>query len=141
MVSSVLVICTGNSCRSQMAEAYFRALTDGQWRCESAGTKPTEYVHPLAVTVMGEDAIDITAHTSKSLADLPTGCWDYVVTVCDSAVATCPVFPGADLVLHWSFPDPASARGSKEEILTAFRETRDAIKQRVSVFLRDLDSN
>ena len=130
MVSSVLVICTGNSCRSQMAEAYFRALTDGQWRCESAGTKPTEYVHPLAVTVMREAAIDITAHTSKSLVDLPTGSWDYVVTVCDSAVATCPVFPGAHLVLHWSFPDPADACGSKEEILAAFRETRDALYRR-----------
>ena len=140
-MSSVLIICTGNSCRSQIAEAYFRALTDGRWRCESAGTKPTGYVHPLAITAMGEDAIDIAAYASKSLADLPTGGWDYVVTVCDGAVATCPVFAGAVQLLHWPFPDPADARGSREKQLMAFRETREAIKQRVVEFLHELDDN
>ena len=141
MVSSVLIICTGNSCRSQMAEAYFRVFTDGQWRCESAGTKPTGYVHPLAVTAMGEVAIDIAAHTSKSLTDLGTGGWDYVVTVCDDAAATCPVFAEAQRVLHWSFSDPADVCGSREQQLTAFRETRDAIKRRVGEFLRELERN
>ena len=139
MISSVLVLCTGNSCRSQMAEAYFRAFTDGQWRCESAGTKPTGYVHPLAITAMGEDGIDIAAQTSKSLADMVTERWDYVVTVCDGAAKTCPLIAGADLVLNWSFPDPNDAGGSRDDQLIAFRDTRDAIKRRVGEFLGELN--
>lgn len=124
-----------------MAEAYFRKFTDGQWRCESAGTDPTGYVHPLAIAVMGEDAIDIAAHTSKSLASFAKEDWDYVVTVCDRAAEACPVLAAAVVVLHWPFPDPAEASGSKEQQLTAFRETRDAIKRRVGELLRGLKGN
>ena len=138
MIHSVLVLCTGNSCRSQMAEAYFRKFTEGQCKCESAGTQPTGHVHPLAITAMGEDAIDIAAHKSKSTTAFETEDWDYVVTVCDDAAETCPVFAGAEQVLHWPFPDPADASGSREEQLTAFRNTRDAIKRRVVEFVRDL---
>ncbi|MCS5631572.1 MAG: arsenate reductase ArsC [Pirellulaceae bacterium] len=137
MIHSVLVLCTGNSCRSQMAEAYFRKLTEEHWKCESAGTHPTGYVHPLAITVMGEDAIDIAAHKSKSMSAFETEDWDYVVTVCDDAADTCPVFAGAEQVLHWPFPDPADTSGSREEQLTAFRDTRDAIKRQVVEFLRE----
>ena len=124
-----------------MAEAYFRKFTDGQWRCESAGTEPTGYVHPLAIAVMGEDAIDIVAYTSKSLAAFAKEDWDYVVTVCDRAAAACPVLATAVVVLHWPFPDPAEASGSREQQLTAFRETRDAIKRRVGELLRELKGN
>ena len=138
MIHSVLVLCTGNSCRSQMAEAYFRKFTEEHWKCESAGTQPTGYVHPLAITVMGEDGIDITAYTSKSMSAFVTEDWDFVVTVCDAAADTCPVFAGAEQVLHWPFPDPADACGSREEQLTAFRDIRDAIKRQVVKFLREL---
>ncbi len=124
-----------------MAEAFFRKFTDGQWRCESAGTSPTGYVHPLAITVMGEDAIDMAAHTSKSLAAVATEDWDYVVTVCDGAAEACPVWAGTVVVLHWPFPDPAEASGSRQQQLTAFRETRDAIKQRVGEFVQELTGN
>ena len=141
MIHSVLVLCTGNSCRSQMAEAYFRKLTEGDWKCMSAGTQPTGYVHPLAITALAEDAIDITGHESKSVAAFETEDWDYVVTVCDGAAETCPVFAGAEQVLHWPFPDPADASGNHEEQLIAFRDTRDAIKRRVVEFLGTLKSD
>jgi len=124
-----------------MAEGYFHKFTDGLWRCESAGTKPTGYVHPLAIKVMGEDAVDIAAHTSKSLAGLTTEDWNYVVTVCDSAEDACTVLAGVDRVLHWPFPDPADITGSRQDQLTAFRETRDAIKRRVGEFLRELNGH
>ena len=140
-MSSILVLCTGNSCRSQMAEAYFNALTGGHWRCESAGTEPAGYVHLLAIKAMKEDAIDITAYRSKPIAGFASEDWDYVVTVCDGAVETCPVFPRAGLLQHWPFSDPADCVGSSVEQLTAFRETRDAIKRRVSEFLEDLKRN
>ena len=87
---------------------------------------------------MGEDAIDIAAHKSKSLSAFEAEDWNYVVTVCDGAAETCPVFTGAELLLHWPFPDPADASGSKEKQLTAFRDTRDAIKRRVGEFVREL---
>ena len=141
MTHSVLVLCTGNSCRSQMAEAYFRLFRDGQWRCESAGTKPIGYVHPLAITTMGEDAIDITSQASKSLAPFTKEKWDFVVTVCDGAAEECPAFSNAELVLHWPFPDPADSCGSRHEQLIAFREARDAIKQRVGLFVRKVNGN
>jgi len=124
-----------------MAEAYFRKYTEGHWKCESAGTQPTGYVHSLAIAAMGEDAIDIATHKSKSLSAFETDDWDYVVTVCDDAADTCPVIAGAEQVLHWPFPDPADASGSREEQLTAFRDTRDAIKRRVVEFLRELKAD
>lgn len=118
-----------------MAEAYFRKFTGGHCRCESAGTQPTGYVHPLAITVMGEDAIDITSYKSKSVSGFEKDDWDIVVTVCQNAAESCPVFAGAEQVLHWPFPDPADASGSSEQRLTAFRVTRDAIKRRVVEYL------
>lgn len=124
-----------------MAEAYFRKLTEGDWECMSAGTQPTGYVHPLAITALAEDGIDITGHESKSVSAFGTQDWDYVVTVCDDAAETCPVFAGTEQVLHWPFPDPADARGNHEEQLIAFREARDAIKCRVVEFLGTLKSD
>ena len=124
-----------------MAEAYFRKFTEGDWKCMSAGTQPTGYVHPLAITALAEDAIDIAAHKSKSLSAFEAEDWDYVVTVCDDAAETCPAFPGAGAVLHWPFSDPADACRSREEQLTAFRETRDGIRRRVVEFLSELDGN
>ena len=137
LIHSVLVLCTGNSCRSQMAEAYFRKFTEGHWRCESAGTQPTGYVHPLAITVMGEDAIDITSYKSKSVSGFETDDWDCVVTVCQNAAESCPVFTGAEQVLHWPFSDPADVSGSRDQRLTAFRVTRDSIKRRVVEYLAE----
>ena len=124
-----------------MAEAFFRKLARGQWRCKSAGTKPTGYVHPLAIEVMLEDDVDIASHTSKSTEALILEEWTYVITVCDSAAEACPVFSEADRLLHWPFPDPASVSGSREVQLIAFRETRDAIKRRVSEFLSELNED
>ena len=124
-----------------MAEAYFRKFTEGHWKCESAGTRPTGYVHPLAITAMAQDAIDIAGYESKSLSVFATEHWDYVITVCDDAAQTCPAFTGANQVLHWPFPDPADASGSSEEQLAAFRDIRDAIKRRVVGFLGGLTSD
>jgi len=121
-----------------MAEAYFRKFMEGHCKCESAGTQPTGYVHPLAITVMGEDAIDIATYKSKTTLAFESEDWNYVITVCDDAADTCPVFGGGEQLLHWPFPDPADASGSREEQLTAFRNTRDAIKRQVAEFVREL---
>ncbi|MCC9606539.1 arsenate reductase ArsC [Blastopirellula sediminis] len=131
----VLVLCTGNSCRSQMAEALFESLSEGEWQSESAGSKPSGYVHPLAVRAMAELDVDISANESKHVelfADQP---FDLVVTVCDNAKEACPVFPGAKLTLHWPFDDPADATGDDEEKMVMFRRVRDEIKTKIASYL------
>ncbi|MCC9630163.1 arsenate reductase ArsC [Blastopirellula sp. JC732] len=134
-VKRVLVLCTGNSCRSQMAEALFESLSEGEWQSESAGSKPSGYVHPLAVRAMAELDVDISANESKHVelfADQP---FDLVVTVCDNAKEACPVFPGAKLTLHWPFDDPADATGDDEEKMVMFRRVRDEIKTKIASYL------
>lgn len=131
----VLILCTGNSCRSQMAEALWESLGDGNWTSESAGSKPSGYVHPLAIQVMHELDINIQAHVSKSLEQFLDQPFDLVVTVCDNAKESCPVFPGATQTLHWPFDDPAEATGTDEEQLAVFRRVRDEIKNRIQSFL------
>lgn len=133
---SVLILCTGNSCRSQMAEGLWHSLGQGAWRTESAGSKPAGYVHPLAVRVMHELGIDLTGHESKSLDRFANEEFDLVVTVCDNAREACPVFPGAKLTLHWPFDDPAHATGTEEQKLTEFRRVRDAIRARIEQFFK-----
>jgi arsenate reductase len=127
----VLILCTGNSCRSQMAGGWINALLGDRWEARSAGTRPSERVHPLAVRVMGEVGIDISGarpeHVEASL-DLP---WDLVVTVCDSARESCPVFPRPVEQIHVSFEDPAEAEGTEEERLGVFRRVRDEILERL----------
>jgi len=131
----VLFICTHNSARSQMAEGWLRHLAGDRFEVHSAGTQPAP-VRPLAIQVMAEAGVDISAQTSKSLDRYLNQPWDYVITVCDDANEVCPVFPGGRYRLHWSFPDPSKASGSPEEQLAVFRQVRDAIRARIEEFVR-----
>jgi len=126
----VLVLCTHNSARSQMAEGLLRALAPDRFDVASAGTEATR-VHPLAIRAMDELKIDLRGHSSKTVDRLLADPWDYVITVCDSANERCPVFPGRTTRLHWSFEDPAAATGSEEVRLAVFRRVRDAIAARL----------
>lgn len=130
----VLIVCTGNSARSQMAEGLLRHLGGEEFEVASAGTRPAQ-VRQEAVTVMQEVGIDISRHRSKSVEEFTGQPFDYVITVCDSAREECPVFPGAARTLHWSFEDPAAAPGSEEERLAVFRRVRDQIAERLRQFL------
>jgi arsenate reductase len=127
----VLVLCSGNSCRSQMAEGFVNHFLGDRWEAWSAGTRPAERVSPLTVKVMAELGVDLSLAFPKSLASLVDRPWDLVVTVCDSAKETCPLFPGSAETLHISFPDPAEAVGSEEERLAVYRRVRDAIRERL----------
>ena len=130
----VLILCTHNSARSQMAEGLLRAMAPDRFEVASAGTEATR-VHPLAILAMDELAIDLRGHRSKTRDRfLATPC-DYVITVCDSAEERCPVFPGRATRVHWSFEDPAAAAGSEEERLAVFRGVRDAIAARLRGWL------
>lgn len=126
-MKNILVLCTGNSCRSQMAEGYLRKFTNGQANVYSAGIE-THGVNPKAVLVMGEDGVDISMHTSNYVDEYMDIPFDYVITVCDNANEACPYFPGNVQRFHQNFPDPAKASGSAEEILNEFRRVRDMIK-------------
>ena len=132
----VLILCTGNSCRSQMAEALWESLGQGDWESDSAGSKPSGYVHPLAIQAMNELGIDISANESKSLEQFRDQMFDLVVTVCDNAKESCPIFTGAKETLHWPFDDPADATGSEEEKMLVFRRVRDEIFRRIESFLK-----
>ena len=133
----VLILCTGNSCRSQMAEGWVNhSLKDG-WEARSAGTFPAERVHPLAVRVMAEVGIDISGNAPQQVSLLVGEPWDLVVTVCDSAAETCPAFPGRVERIHVSFPDPAAAPGTEEERLPVFRRVRDDIRDRLLPAIRE----
>ena len=130
----VLILCTGNSARSQMAEGLLRSLSHGAVQAHSAGTHPS-HLNPLAIEAMKEVGIDISAHRSKSVQEFAGQRFDVVITVCDNARESCPIFPGAPERLHWSYPDPAAVEGSREERLRAFREVRDDLYQRLQSFL------
>jgi arsenate reductase (thioredoxin) len=132
----VLVLCTHNSARSQMAEGLLRALAPDRFEVASAGTEATR-VHPLAIRAMDELGIDLGGHTSKTLDRFLAEPWDYVITVCDTANERCPVFPGAAMRLHWGFDDPSAARGTEEERLAEFRRVRDAIAARLRSWLAE----
>jgi arsenate reductase (thioredoxin) len=132
----VLVLCTHNSARSQMAEGLLRALAPDRFEVASAGTEATR-VHPLAIRAMDELGIDLGGHTSKTLDRFLAEPWDYVITVCDTANERCPVFPGAAMRLHWGFDDPSAARGTEEERLAEFRRVRDAIATRLRSWLAE----
>jgi len=123
------VLCTGNSCRSQMAEGWIRHLIGDEVEVFSAGTRPSS-VHPLAVRVMAEAGVDISAHRSKPLSEFRDLPFDLVMTVCDSAREACPVFPGARRQSHESIPDPFDWRGEDDPI-EPFRKVRDLIRERV----------
>ncbi len=129
----ILVVCTGNSARSQMAEGLFRHYLGDRYEVQSAGTKPT-HVRPEAIAVMGEVGIDISGHRSKSISEFMGQEFRYVITVCDNANESCPVFPGKTERIHWSFEDPAAAKGTEEERKAAFRRIRDEIEARIKAF-------
>lgn len=130
----VLILCTGNAARSQMAEGLLRAMSGGAVEVHSAGTRPSK-VNPLAIEAMEEVGIDISENRSKSVDEFSGQRFDTVITVCDNARESCPIFPGAPERLHWSYPDPAAAEGSHEERLRAFRKVRDDLRQRLQSFL------
>jgi arsenate reductase len=123
----VLILCTGNSARSQMAEGLLRHDAGDRFEVASAGTKPTQ-VRPEAIGVMKELGIDITGHRSKSIDEFANDNFDYVLTVCDNAKETCPVYPGHANRFHHNFEDPAATKGSEQERLAVFRRVRDEIR-------------
>ena len=124
----VLILCTGNSCRSHLAEGIFRAAAGDLIEVASAGSKPAGYVHPKSIEVMKEIGIDISGHSSKHLDEFLNRNVDTVITVCGNADQACPMFPGQMNRYHWGFDDPAHATGSEEEILNEFRRVREQIR-------------
>lgn len=125
----VLVLCTGNSCRSHMAEGILRAASQGAFAVASAGSKPAGYVHPLAIKALAEIGIDISSHTSKHLNEFLDRKVETVITVCGNADQVCPVFPGQVNRHHWPFVDPAHATGTEDEQMQVFRQVRDEIRR------------
>ena len=136
-MKKVLFLCTGNSCRSQMAEAIVNARFGEKWQAFSAGTHPSGFVHPKAVQVLEEMGIKPHGY-SKSIDEFRGTQFDLVITVCDSAAEECPVWLGQGVRLHFGFPDPAKATGTEEEILAEFRKVRDAIARQVPELLEEV---
>jgi arsenate reductase (thioredoxin) len=132
----VLILCTANSARSQMAEGLLRHEAGPSCEVFSAGTTPTQ-VRPEAIAVMREAGIDLSGHHSKSVEEFLGQEFDYVITVCDNARETCPVFPARTRRIHWSIEDPAAVNGSAEERLEAFRHARDDLQRRLRAFVRE----
>ena len=126
--SSVLILCTGNSCRSHLAEGILRDVAGDLFEVNSAGSNPAGYVHPKAIEVMKEIGIDISRHTSKHMNYFLNQKIDTVITVCGNADQECPMFPGQVNRYHWDFDDPAHAKGTEEEIMAVFRRVRDQIE-------------
>ncbi|MFM8357086.1 MAG: arsenate reductase ArsC [Verrucomicrobiota bacterium] len=126
---TVLILCTGNSCRSHLAEGILRATARGRFQVASAGSQPAGFVHPLAIRALAEIGIDISSHTSKHLNEFLHQPVETVITVCGNADQVCPMFPGQVNRHHWPFDDPAHARGTEEEKLAVFRRVRDEIRR------------
>ena len=135
-MKKVLVLCTGNSCRSQMAEGYLRYFAGNKAEVFSAGIE-THGVNPRAGAAMKEDGIDISRHTSNNINEYRAIHFDFVITVCDNAKENCPFFPGGAKKFHHNFPDPAKATGSEEKILKTFRDTRELIKEYCQKFVSE----
>lgn len=132
----ILILCTGNSARSQMAEGLLRHGAGDRYDVQSAGTKPSS-VRPEAIEVMNEVGLDIAGQRSKSVDEFAKEEFDYIITVCDNARQNCPVFPGSGHYIHWSIDDPAAAQGSDEERKRSFRRTRDDLAARIKAFLAE----
>jgi len=135
-MKNILVLCTGNSCRSQLAEGYLRHFAGGRANIYSAGIE-THGVNPKAIEVMAEDHLDISNHTSNHVDEYIAIPFDYVITVCDNANEACPFFPGKVERFHKNFPDPAKATGTPEEIMNEFRRVRDMVKAYSANFIQD----
>jgi arsenate reductase len=135
-MKKILVLCTGNSCRSQIAEGYLRHFAGNRAEVYSAGIE-THGVNPKAVQVMAEDGIDLAGHTSNNILEYAGMQVDYIITVCDHANENCPYFPAAAQRFHQNFPDPAKATGTETDIMTTFREVRDTIKAYARTFIAE----
>lgn len=133
-MKKILVLCTGNSCRSQIAEGYLKYFCNDKAAVYSAGIE-THGVNPKAIATMLQDGIDISMHTSNNVAEYTTIAFDFVITVCDNAHEKCPYFPATVKVLHHNFPDPAKATGTEAEITAAFATVRDMIKDYCKKFV------
>lgn len=136
----ILILCTGNSCRSHLAEGILRAAVGEAAEVASAGSDPAGYVHPMAGEVMKEIEIDISAHTSKHLDKFLQRDVHTVITVCGNADQACPIFPGQAEKHHWPFDDPAKATGSEEEIRAVFRRVRDEIRAKFEAYAAEIRS-
>ena len=136
----ILILCTGNSCRSHLAEGILRAAVGEAAEVASAGSDPAGYVHPMAVEVMKEIEIDISAHTSKHLDEFLQREVHTVITVCGNADQACPIFPGQAEKHHWPFDDPAKATGIEEEIRAVFRRVRDEIRAKFEAYAAEIRS-
>lgn len=134
-MKKVLVLCTGNSCRSQLAEGYLRHYAGNKAEIFSAGVE-THGVNPRAVAIMAEDGINISSHTSNNITEYAGVNFDYVITVCDHAKERCPFFPAAVQQFHHNFPDPAKATGTEDEIMEQFRNVRELIRDYCANFVR-----
>jgi arsenate reductase len=134
-MKNILVLCTGNSCRSQIAEGYLRYFAGNKANIYSAGIE-THGVNPKAIQVMAVDGVDISAHTSNHVDEYLTIPFDYVITVCDNANEACPYFPGDVKRFHYNFPDPAKAVGTPEEVMNEFKRVRDMIKTYAADFVK-----
>lgn len=134
-MKNILVLCTGNSCRSQMMEGYLKKFADNKAKVYSAGVE-VHGLNPRAVASMKEDGIDISNHTSNHVDEYAGIPFDFVITVCDHAHEVCPVFPSSAVKLHHNFPDPAKATGTEEEIMNRFRSTREMIKEYAEKFCK-----
>jgi arsenate reductase len=135
----ILVLCTGNSCRSILAEALFRELGGSRVAVESAGSQPAGFVNPRTIEVLDEAGIGHAWARSKSMTELLDREFDHVLTVCDDAAEVCPIFPGPAVRTHWSIPDPARATGTEAEQLVVYRATLADLRRRITAFLATLD--
>ena len=131
---TVLILCTGNSCRSHMAEGILKSVAGEILNVQSAGSDPAGYVHPLAIKALGEIGIDISANSSKHMNDFLDQEVETVITVCGNADQACPSYPGQSNRHHWPFTDPAKAEGSEEEIWKEFQKVRDKIKKKFTAY-------
>ncbi|WP_207515640.1 arsenate reductase ArsC [Longitalea luteola] len=132
----ILILCTGNSCRSQIAEGYLKFFAKDKAEVYSAGIE-THGVNPRAIQIMKEDGIDISHHTSNHVNEYKDIDFDYVITVCDNAKERCPYYPSNAIKLHYNFPDPAKATGTEEQILQAFRDVRGMIREYCQNFVAE----
>ena len=136
----VLILCTGNSCRSHIAEGLINHYLGDKWQAYSAGTEPAGYVNPMAIAALSELGIDISDHTSKSIEEFRESILDWVITVCDDALENCPLWLGQGSTVHFGYLDPAKATGTDFEKMAVFRQVRDEINNDVLGFLRAADN-
>jgi len=135
-MKKILVLCTGNSCRSQIAEGYLRYFSANKAEVYSAGVE-THGVNPRAIAIMKEDGIDISSHTSNNIIEYATIDFDFIITVCDNAKERCPYFPSNAIKFHYNFPDPAKVTGTEEAIMNQFRLVREMIKDYSKKFVEE----